>query len=300
MGDGLIGSAISAGTDLTIAGGNAILQNMTNIKNRQFTREMYNRQRADALSDWNMQNAYNDPSQQMARLKKAGLNPNLVYGNGVQGASGSSAPPRGSSASGGQAQAPQINFSAVGALTSALHNEMAQQQITNLETQNLVLKSQVDKNIAQTSNVSVDTELKRFNLNLDNALRDITLATAQGNLDKIGIGNQVALEANERAAAMNSANLQIAAQKVLELRLANETVPLKRQLIQQEIDAISKNNELRQLTIDLQKKGFNWSDPYWMRVGSTIIDKVLSDPASAQAALDATRMGFGFGFMHPF
>lgn len=31
---------------------------------------------------WNMQNAYNDPKAQMTRLKEAGLNPHLVYGNG--------------------------------------------------------------------------------------------------------------------------------------------------------------------------------------------------------------------------
>lgn len=31
---------------------------------------------------WEMQNAYNTPAQQMARLKKAGLNPALIYGSG--------------------------------------------------------------------------------------------------------------------------------------------------------------------------------------------------------------------------
>lgn len=31
---------------------------------------------------WNLNNQYNDPSAQMARLKAAGLNPNLVYGSG--------------------------------------------------------------------------------------------------------------------------------------------------------------------------------------------------------------------------
>ena len=30
-----------------------------------------------------MNNAYNDPSAQMERLKQAGLNPNLVYGGGA-------------------------------------------------------------------------------------------------------------------------------------------------------------------------------------------------------------------------
>lgn len=37
---------------------------------------------------WNAENAYNDPSAQMQRLKNAGLNPNLVYGQSVAGAAG--------------------------------------------------------------------------------------------------------------------------------------------------------------------------------------------------------------------
>jgi len=34
------------------------------------------------LEMWERQNLYNEPSQQMARLKEAGLNPNLVFGGG--------------------------------------------------------------------------------------------------------------------------------------------------------------------------------------------------------------------------
>ena len=44
------------------------------------------------LQMWHMQNAYNDPSQQMARLKAAGLNPNLVYGKGATTTAGSPTP----------------------------------------------------------------------------------------------------------------------------------------------------------------------------------------------------------------
>lgn len=45
------------------------------------------------LQMWNLANAYNDPSAQMERLQKAGLNPNLVYGGGnVTGNTSGSAP----------------------------------------------------------------------------------------------------------------------------------------------------------------------------------------------------------------
>lgn len=54
-----------------------------NRKNRDWNERMYERQKYDNRYNWHMQNAYNSPEQQMERLKQAGLNPNLVYGNGV-------------------------------------------------------------------------------------------------------------------------------------------------------------------------------------------------------------------------
>lgn len=44
----------------------------------------YDKTRGDALKDRDYNNNYSSPSQQMARLKDAGLNPHLVYGNGAQ------------------------------------------------------------------------------------------------------------------------------------------------------------------------------------------------------------------------
>lgn len=44
------------------------------------------------LEMWNKQNDYNNPLNQMARLKAAGLNPNMMYGSGSGSASGNAAP----------------------------------------------------------------------------------------------------------------------------------------------------------------------------------------------------------------
>jgi hypothetical protein len=50
-------------------------------KNRESAVADYGRNRQDALADWQMQNKYDSPEQQMARFKEAGLNPNLIYGS---------------------------------------------------------------------------------------------------------------------------------------------------------------------------------------------------------------------------
>lgn len=58
-----------------------------NNRSESFTREMYNQQRNDALTDRDYANEYNSPEQQMQRYREAGLNPNLIYGNATNNAS---------------------------------------------------------------------------------------------------------------------------------------------------------------------------------------------------------------------
>lgn len=67
--------------------GSSILSNI-GAKKRQQQADQQN------IKFWQMQNAYNTPAQQMARLKKAGLNPALIYGSGSTntGIAGSVAP----------------------------------------------------------------------------------------------------------------------------------------------------------------------------------------------------------------
>lgn len=74
----------------------AVSTGIQNRKAREFAQHQYDQQRQHSLQDWAMQNAYNAPIAQMDRLKKAGLNPNLVYGSGSAQAQSQS--PRGSSA----------------------------------------------------------------------------------------------------------------------------------------------------------------------------------------------------------
>lgn len=71
-------AAISAATQ----GVQAFSTGRMNRKNRKFSEKMYNQQKADQLANWELQNKYNSPEQQMQRLKEAGLNPHLIYGGG--------------------------------------------------------------------------------------------------------------------------------------------------------------------------------------------------------------------------
>lgn len=96
---------ISPGLGAVIGGGSSLLgdifnlfgQSKANREQEQYNIGIMNQQRQWALQDVAAQNAYNSPVQQMQRLKEAGLNPNLVYGEGIQ-ATGQSDQPRSVSA----------------------------------------------------------------------------------------------------------------------------------------------------------------------------------------------------------
>lgn len=82
----LIGLA-AAGTAV-----NAAVSRKNTKDQLRYSREEAERERASNLEMWNMQNAYNSPREQMARLQSAGLNPNLAYGSGNVAGISSDAP----------------------------------------------------------------------------------------------------------------------------------------------------------------------------------------------------------------
>lgn len=123
---------LAAGAGLLGQGLNAYTTGRMNKRAERFSREMYAQQRQDALSDWNMQNAYNDPSAQMARLKAAGLNPNLVYGNGAAAQVAQSAP-RSSQSHQPRFQAPQFDLG--GVAFQALQAKQLQSNISRTDAE---------------------------------------------------------------------------------------------------------------------------------------------------------------------
>ena len=65
-------------------------QRAENQKTREYNLMLAKQQNAWNLEQWHRENEYNDPQQQMNRLRKAGLNPNLAYENGLDNTAASS------------------------------------------------------------------------------------------------------------------------------------------------------------------------------------------------------------------
>lgn len=142
----MLAPLIAAGASLVGQAASAYSAGRMNKRAEKFARESQARQRQEALSDWHMQNAYNDPSAQMKRLDDAGLNPNLVYGNGAAAQTAQSAP-RQSDTSQPNYETPKMDLGSV-----AFQAMQAQQLQANIARTN-----------AETERIQADTQSMLYN-----------------------------------------------------------------------------------------------------------------------------------------
>lgn len=141
-----------------IAGIGGLASNLFNVSeqrhvNRQqmdFSREMWEKQGLREKEFWDMQNAYNDPAAQMKRLSDAGLNPNLVYGNGATTQAASLSPKQ---SHGYSPKAAQMDLSSV--------------------AQSAMMLKQINANIARTEAETKAIEARTQNQVFDNAVKQM-------------------------------------------------------------------------------------------------------------------------------
>lgn len=82
---GILSGLLGAGASLIQSGLEAKYQRQNINLTNQANIAMSDREYANNLAMWNKANAYNTPQAQMQRFKDAGLNPNLIYGQGNPG-----------------------------------------------------------------------------------------------------------------------------------------------------------------------------------------------------------------------
>ena len=133
--------------------GNAITGGASARKQYQYQSKLMDKQNNFALSMYNMDNRYNTPVMQRARLEQADLNPDLMYPGGIQNTS-SGAP---GSASG---QAPHVDY---GKPSDAISNVM-QYALVNAQADKLNQESQLLAERAESEATS--RELMKANARL--------------------------------------------------------------------------------------------------------------------------------------
>ncbi len=128
-------------------------QKEENEKNRTYNFNLAQLQNKWNLEQWNRENEYNSPAQQMARLKAAGLNPDMMYQNGTSGLTAASSP----SMTAGAPSSP-VDMSALGqksTIGDAIHQGL---QDALVGAQIDVMKSEARKNNADAGGQEITNE----------------------------------------------------------------------------------------------------------------------------------------------
>lgn len=194
--------------------------------NRLMTKQQeWNRQQAEwqnqvNVQNWQMQNEYNTPSNQMKRLQDAGLNPNLMYGNGSASTGNATGAPDAASVNSVPMSAPRanINFSRFG--TDAMQAAISLRQQDNNDK---LAQSQVDYNRAKSAteeakalNLMAGTDLTKWDLEKGQRLFDIL----KGNEEKRGLLMQSQINSNEQGIAESNSRIKVN-EKTVEEKAAN-------------------------------------------------------------------------------
>lgn len=206
--------------------------------------------RADRINRnfWTLQNEYNDPSAQMARLRKAGLNPNLIYGTSPTSAVGNA---------GAIAPSKPADFKFENPLQGMQmfqNTKQTEAQTNNLQTQNTVLEQEAALKALQGSKIATETARSKFDLNLAKQLEKTSLDFQRESLRKleaetIGVGLSNRFKDASMIDRVKSAfyNAEFAKEN-----LTGQTLL----------------NQLRSLEVELKRMGIEKSDPiYWRILG---------------------------------
>lgn len=269
---------IGAGASILTNGMNAIAQGANNERARRFANWQYDKARADALADYNMQNEYNHPSSQMARLREAGLNPNLVYGNG---ADAQGATVRSTNQEGWNPRA--IQYDSAGLQTGLMQYydaQVKQAQVDNLRKQNTVMDveaalkmAQIVGSYASTGQTIANTDKSKFELEQAQRMKDISYDAAEAQLNKILVESEATRDDTARKNELQRFNVSKAQldidnsiQDIIQKKAWLMNTEAQRDQIKAATESIQKDTRLKQLDIQLKEKGIQPSDPIYWRV----------------------------------
>ena len=274
-------AALVAGA-ATVAGAgiNAAAQGKINKRTERYNKWAMDQQRQWALADWERQNQYNSPAQQMQRLREAGLNPHLIYGGGQPTNTASAV--QGTNINPWNPKAPDL-----GAILTDPVN--AYMEARSFQAQQKLID-------AQTLKVLSDVDTKNFDLSQKERLADTQASIMQEILTGKKVENELNRDENIRRNLTTSSNLTEAvirsAKTVTDTELnkmvlqkGNEeinSIQQMRKKVDQEIDNLKKEGKIKDFEIQLNKLGFTKSDPVYFRLGKIVIDKLLGQDVSKE------------------
>lgn len=257
----IAGSAIVAGATLLGTAGSAMSQGKMNKATRRYNERM-----------WEKQNAYNHPTMQMARLKEAGLNPHLVYGNSASGSAGNAD----SIAKGENVQLPDMGNSFATATQNYITNRRVEQEIAASKTKQAVDEAQILNMNANTANTVLRTSSDALQLDIAQQLKTNTIEAALQQTSNLkGTGNQIqatvdnmiqsTLESKARTLNIN-VNTDKGRQEIKQIKQNIEESIGRIKMMKLDGEHKKADTERIRLENNLRRVGLNPNDPAWQRI----------------------------------
>lgn len=261
---------IAAAGAVAGSGMQAYASGRMNKKTREFNTQTRDLQRQWALEDWDRQNAYNSPAQQMQRLREAGLNPHLIYGGGQ---------PSNTASNVNQTSTPDWNPKTpdIGSILTSPVN--AYLETRSFQTQQALSEGQMKIQNAQILKILSETDTKNFDLEQKRTLAETQVAIQKEILTGHKLSNQMSADENARKALQNASNLKEALTRMAktmsdmdlqQIQMTKEGENIKsikqgQKLVEQQINNAKVEGLLKNLELSLRKKGINPNDPAYQR-----------------------------------
>jgi hypothetical protein len=163
------------------------------------------KQRKFALDMWNRQNAYNTPAKQMQRLKDAGLNPALMYGQGNVGNAQQAMGVQ-------QSKIDNVGAAAAQSVAAGVSLDLVTKQKNLLRDQAAQARSQAFKNQIDATIGIKDYDLRKEmqQYSIDKIISDIELNDSRIDLNQSTIGvNMSVVGLNEVRSQLASAQINL-------------------------------------------------------------------------------------------
>lgn len=270
----LISSSSSKKQASSINRTNIALQEKANQNNLELSKYQFDQNKAM----WEAQNQYNTPSSQMMRYGEAGLNPNLIYGQGSSG-NATNAP---------SFEAPRFGAAQIGARFTPFQipevlgmyqdYQLKQEQIASVQAQNALTVEKTRSEAVNRMVSSITGRRKEFDLDLASELRKYTVEGAAASTGTKAQQLKLLMEygARERELGLGGRALANQLAKVNVASMSEKLELLKQfgwsegyqrsVLNQKNIDAVGLENFFREYKNDFTKVGISTSDNFIVRL----------------------------------
>lgn len=253
------------------------------------TQNQTNKANAEWWQRWRAENQYNSPKAQMERLQRAGLNPNLVYGNG--GATASSSSPA-------QPQTSQANVSAFGNAAQqiiAAQEQESRIRLNNanaakIETETPVIPEQNRRDEEKNAREQADLELRKSmtQAEIDKKRKEMEEAESRINMnsksmEKMRSEIKAIDDQNERMNKMaplerrkTATDIMLQKLEIVKKEIENKNLPMEKKLqiqeaakrilmLSKQITGAKLKNGIDAEILKLNKQGVDFSDSVFLR-----------------------------------